>query len=63
MKSLNNFIGGVSAPSQSGQSTEIINPATATAYSRAQLSNQADVDHAMNAAADAFEEWRDSTPS
>jgi len=63
MKSLNNFIGSVSAPSQSGQSTEVINPATATAYARAQLSNQADVDHAMNAAADAFEDWRDSTPS
>ena len=63
MKSLNNFIGGVSAPSQSGQSTEIINPATATAYAQAQLSNQADVDHAMNAAANAFEDWRDSTPS
>ena len=63
MKSLNNFIGGVSAPSQSGQSTEIINPATATAYAQAQLSNQADVDQAMNAAANAFEDWRDSTPS
>jgi len=63
MKSLNNFIGGVSAPSQSGQSTEIINPATATAYAQAQLSNQADVDQAMNAAANAFEDWRDNTPS
>jgi len=63
MKSINNFIGGVSAPSQSGQTSEIINPATATAYSTAQLSGAADVDQAMDVAATAFEEWRDSTPS
>ena len=63
MKSINNFIGGVSAPSQSGQTSEIINPATATAYSKAQLSGAADVDQAMDVAATAFEDWRDSTPS
>jgi betaine-aldehyde dehydrogenase len=63
MKSLNNFIGGVSAPSQSGQSTEIINPVTAKAYAQAQLSNEVDVNLAMNAAVEAFEDWRDSTPS
>jgi betaine-aldehyde dehydrogenase len=63
MKSINNFIGGVSAPSQSGQTSEIINPATATAYTTAQLSGAADVDQAMDVAATAFEDWRDSTPS
>jgi len=63
MKSINNFIGGVSVPSQSGQTSEIINPATATAYTTAQLSGAADVDQAMDVAATAFEEWRDSTPS
>jgi len=63
MKSINNFIGGVSAPSQSGQTSEIINPATATAYTTAQLSGAADVDQAMDVAVTAFEDWRDSTPS
>jgi betaine-aldehyde dehydrogenase len=63
MKNLNNFIGGVSAPSKSGQTSEIINPSTATAYATAQVSNAADVDHAMDVAAKAFEQWRDTTPA
>ena len=63
MKSMNNFIGGVSAPSTSGKTSEIINPATATVYTTAQLSGAADVDHAMDVAAKAFEDWRESTPS
>ena len=63
MKNLNNFIGGVSAPSKSGQTSEIINPSTATAYATAQVSNAADVDHAMDVAAKAFEHWRDTTPA
>ena len=63
MKNLNNFIGGVSVPSKSGQTSEIINPSTATAYATAQVSNAADVDHAMDVAAKAFEQWRDTTPA
>jgi len=63
MKNLNNFIGGVSVPSKSGQTSEIINPSTATAYATAQVSNAADVDHAMDVAAKAFEHWRDTTPA
>jgi len=63
MKSLNNFIAGSSTPSQSGATSEIINPATGTAYATAQLSNAADVDHALNVAAAAFVEWRETTPS
>ena len=63
MKSLNNFVAGSATQSQSGATTEIINPATGTAYATAQLSNLADVDHALSAAANAFQEWRETTPA
>ncbi|MEJ0014150.1 MAG: gamma-aminobutyraldehyde dehydrogenase [Actinomycetota bacterium] len=63
MKSLNNFIAGASSPSQSGTTTEIINPSTGLAYSSAQLSNGVDVNHAVDAASKAFEVWRETTPS
>ena len=63
MKKLSNFIDGNSVPATSGATAEIINPATGTAYATAPVSNAADVDKAMKAAAKAFEDWRDSTPS
>ena len=63
MKSLNNFIAGVSTPSTSGVTTEIINPSTGTPYVLAQLSNATDVDTALKAAATAFQEWRETTPA
>ena len=63
MKNLANFINGKSQPSKSGKSSEVINPATGKAYATAPISNQADIDEALGAAAKAFEEWRDSTPS
>ncbi|MEI6220767.1 MAG: gamma-aminobutyraldehyde dehydrogenase [Actinomycetes bacterium] len=63
MKSLNNFIAGSSTPSQSGATSEIINPSTGKAYATAQLSGAADVDQALNAAAAAFVEWRETTPA
>ncbi len=63
MKSLNNFIAGSSSPSLSGASSEIINPSTGNAYANAQLSGAADVDTALNAAANAFQEWRETTPA
>ena len=47
----------------SGKSTEVINPATGAAYATAPLSSAQDVDQATKAAANAFSEWRDSTPS
>ena len=63
MKSFNNFIAGGATPSSSGATTEIINPSTGKAYATAQLSNAADVDQALKAAANAFEEWRETTPA
>jgi len=63
MKSLSNFINGKAQPALSGVTSEIINPATGQAYTTAPVSGAADVDSAMKAAASAFEDWRDSTPS
>ena len=63
MKSLNNFVAGSATKSHSGATTEIINPATGAAYATAQLSDATDVDQALNAAASAFQEWRETTPA
>ena len=63
MKSLNNFIAGASLSSESDATSEIINPSTGLVYATAQLSNQVDVNYALDAAAKAFEIWRETTPS
>ena len=63
MKKLQNFINGKSVDGASGETTTLINPATGEAFATAPKSNAADVDKAMNAASDAFVDWRDSTPS
>ncbi len=63
MKSFSNFIDGKSTPALSGETTDVINPATGEVYAQAANSGAADVDVAMKAASKAFEDWRDSTPS
>lgn len=63
MKKLSNFVNGKLVESTSGEVTTLINPATAQPFATAPKSNAADVDSAMKAAAAAFPQWRDSTPS
>jgi len=63
MKKLQNFINGKSVDGASGETTTLINPATAEPFATAPKSNAADVDAAMKAANGAFADWRDSTPS
>ena len=63
MKKLQNFVNGKKQDSTTGATSEIINPVTGSAYATAPISSSADVDGAMSAAANAFSEWRDSTPS
>ena len=63
MKKLQNFVNGKLVDSSSGQTTTLINPATGQGFATAPNSNATDVDMAMNAAANAFTEWRDATPS
>ena len=62
MKTLQNFINGKSVPSSSGETQDLINPATGKVFAQSPVSNASDVDAAMNAAASAFETWRESTP-
>ena len=62
MKTLQNFINGKSVPSSSGETQDLINPATGEVFAKSPVSNASDVDAAMNAAANAFETWRESTP-
>ncbi len=63
MKKLQNFINGQLVDSTSGETTTLINPATGQPFATAPVSNAADVDAAMQAASNAFVDWRDSTPS
>lgn len=60
---LQNFINGKYVDAHSGAVADIVNPSTAKSFATAPISDQADVDSAMRAAAVAFEDWRDSTPS
>jgi betaine-aldehyde dehydrogenase len=62
-RELKNFINGEYVASSSGKASEVINPANAKAYADAPISNDADVDKAYKAAADAFEVWSNFTPS
>ena len=63
MKSFKNFVNGEYVEAADGRTTAVINPATGRQYATATLSGVADVDVAMRAAAAAFSEWKESTPS
>ena len=63
MEKLTNFINGKAVDSKSGETTQLVNPATGLAYATSPKSNSADIDSAFKAASDAFPGWRDSTPS
>ncbi len=58
-----NYINGKSQESLSGQFTDLINPTTGEVFGKAALSNEKDIDLAYNAAAKAFETWKNTTPS
>ena len=63
MTALRNFVNGQFADAASGAVSEVVDPSSGEAYATAPLSGAADVDAAMQAAATAFETWRDSTPA
>src|SRR4051812_12463500 len=58
-----NFVNGKLVDAADGRTTDLIDPSTGEVFGTAPLSGQADVDAAYQAAATAFEGWRDSTPS
>jgi len=62
-RSVSNFINGESVPAADGRTLDVTNPATGEVYLNSPLSSAEDVDRAYQAAATAFETWRDSTPS
>ena len=60
---LRNFIGGQETDFDYDQRAEIIDPSTGQAFTTAPVSREAEVTAAFAAATDAFEGWRDATPS
>ena len=60
---LQNFVDGRAVEAEGGRTAPLIDPSTGEVFAEAPLSGEADVDAAMQAAARAFESWRDTTPS
>jgi len=58
-----NFINGQYVGARSGQTSDVINPATGEVYATAAVSNADDVAAAFSAADKAFETWGNTTPS
>jgi betaine-aldehyde dehydrogenase len=63
MQKIHNFVNGKRVEARDGRTTDVIDPATGAVYAQAPLSSDVDVDDAMRAAAVAFEEWSQTTPS
>lgn len=61
-KVLSNVVGGELVPAVSGETYDVVDPATGAVYATAPASAAEDVDRAYAAAATAFEGWRRTTP-
>jgi betaine-aldehyde dehydrogenase len=62
-RTLQNFVNGKFTDASDGRTSDVIDPSTGEVYAHAPVSGRQDVDAAMQAAAAAFEGWRDTTPS
>ena len=62
-RALQNFVNGKYVDASDGRASDVIDPSTGEVYAQAPVSGRQDVDAAMQAAANAFEGWRDTTPS
>src|SRR5712691_4378603 len=62
-RTLQNFVNGKFVDASDGRTSDVIDPSTGEVYAQAPVSSRQDVDAAMQAAANAFEGRRDSTPS
>jgi betaine-aldehyde dehydrogenase len=60
---LQNFINGAYSAAHVESSFAVIDPSTEESYASSPVSGQTDVDAAFSAAATAFEEWSETTPS
>jgi betaine-aldehyde dehydrogenase len=62
-RALRNWVNGAWTDPADGRTFDLVDPSTGTTFATSPLSGPADVDAAVNAAATAFETWRDTTPS
>jgi betaine-aldehyde dehydrogenase len=62
-RTVQNFINGEAVEAADGRRADLIDPSTGEVFGSAPVSSAADVDGAYQAAATAFETWRDTTPS
>jgi betaine-aldehyde dehydrogenase len=62
-KRVENFVGGERVEPVEGGFYDLVDPTTGEAFAEAPASSAEDVDRAVRAAEDAFEAWRDVTPS
>src|SRR5436190_18383579 len=62
-RALQNFVNGKYVDASDGRISDLIDPSTGEVYAQAPVSSRQDVDAAFEAAANAFEGWRDATPS
>jgi 1-pyrroline dehydrogenase len=62
VKTYQQFIGGKWVDAASGESLEVINPANDQVIAKVPKSSSEDVDRAVEAAATAFETWKQTTP-
>jgi betaine-aldehyde dehydrogenase len=60
---LRNFVGGSHVDASDGRRMDLVDPATGEVFASAPVSGAEDVDRACAAAAEAFDGWRDATPS
>jgi betaine-aldehyde dehydrogenase len=63
LQTFQNFVHGQHVDSKDGRTLDIVDPSTGDAYATAPLSETVDVDAALRSSAQAFETWRDATPS
>jgi betaine-aldehyde dehydrogenase len=62
-RTLQNLVGGAAADAADGATIELVDPSTGEVFATSPRSGAADVDAACQAAAAAFDPWRDTTPS
>jgi len=60
---IRNVVNGELTDAASGETYDVVNPATGQTYASAPASGAEDVDRAFKAAETAFESWRNTTPS
>jgi betaine-aldehyde dehydrogenase len=62
-RALQNLVGGAAADAADGATIDLVDPSTGEVFATSPRSGAADVDAACQAAASAFDSWRDTTPS